>query len=345
MLTSPEACEFLVHCKQTGRKILLPEVIEEELRYQYLKALVGCAEEIRNNNETLVALVGKWNELRYPTPEEMRAAINERLALLEPYLQRSSLLVEHSRDALRRTIHRVPPASANGEQFRDCLIWAAVIGDANPVVELVTGDHVFYEKKDGDLHPVLRREATEARKNVRAFRHLTNLMSTLGDDPETRRTALLTKAMVAAYAQGAVSGYADRVGLKAERGGRMPEVQLFATEIPGRLMAEYSVSEPLEPTSADGPSQISMRGSVYVRLSKDVARSPGLDLPEFEDPKLIDEVIVTDKRGEEVKGLSARWVSGSSAAELVMREHRVRRPISSDVSIDWLLDDRSKQRE
>lgn len=329
MLTSPEACEFLTHCRHTGRRILLPEIVEAELRAQYLKALTECAQEIASHNDTLIALIGRWNVLRVPTREEMQAAIDVRLLALDSHLERSELTVDHARDALSRTIERRPPASPNGEQFRDCLLWSALMSHSNPVVDLVTNDNIFFEKKETALHANLVREAAAAGKTVRVHRFLSGLLSSVADDPETKHVTLVAKAMVTAYAAGAVSGGAHRRGLRVISAKNHPKVQLFATEDPQRLMAEFTVTTPVESIGPLDAATVSTRGSVYLRL----ATIRELEDFKLDEPRILDEFTVRDSRGDVVSALSSQSVSVAAIDDGAVREHRVRRPITSDDSI------------
>lgn len=323
MLTSPEACEFLAHCRQTGRRILFPEIVEGEVQAQYLKALTECAQQISVHNDTLISLIGRWDVLRVPTSNEMQAAIDSRLKALDALIERSPLTVEQSRDALSRTIHRHPPASPNGEQYRDCLLWAALMSHANPTIELVTNDNTFFEKKDNTLHPALLREADDAGRTVKVHRHLSGLLKALVEDPATQQATLFSRALVAAYASGAVSGAGHRLGLEVVQFQNVPDVQLFATEDPHRLMAEFSATVPVQRALSIGVSTISIRGSVYVRTS-----GPDVLQPEFEDARMLDELTVRDLDGEPIQALSAAGVSAKLVAGDLVREHRVRRPIA-----------------
>jgi hypothetical protein len=163
-------------------RILLPEVVELELKNVLGQRLVEGAEKAAGHIRGLEAIIRR-NLFKAPDANELRAAIDQRLSELDPLILRPPFTLDVARAALMRVIEGRPPCGSNNEQFRDCCIWEHCLRlGEHYEVHLVTGDGDFYQgrKPDNGLAEHLRSELKSAKASVSAYPTLPKLIEHLG---------------------------------------------------------------------------------------------------------------------------------------------------------------------
>jgi hypothetical protein len=166
-----------------GGRILLPEVIELELKNVLRERLAENAKKAAGLLRGLEAIVSRDLLFKAPDAGELGTAIDKRLSELDAIVLRAPFTIEIARAALMRVIAGRPPSGNNNEQFRDCCIWEHCLHLCERYdVHLVTDDGDFYQnKKEGDsLADELRSELTSAKGNVFAYRTLPKLIEHIG---------------------------------------------------------------------------------------------------------------------------------------------------------------------
>jgi hypothetical protein len=117
-----------------------------------------------------------------PTPKVVEQALSDRLTKLGFWIIRIPIRFEHTRTALERIIEETPPNSSKNQQYKDSLIWEAVIELASTHrVGLVTKDGAFCLNRDTKkgLANNLRTEAEATCFGVEIYDDIRTLLQTL----------------------------------------------------------------------------------------------------------------------------------------------------------------------
>jgi hypothetical protein len=159
----------------------LPEVVELELKNVLARKLAQDTEKAADQLSGLSAIIQR-NVLQAPNPEDLNAAIEQRLAELDPIVLREPFTWEIAQAALMRVIEKKQPSGVNNEQFRDCCIWEHCVRLGKRYdVYLVTADGHFYEgrKPLNGLATQLRLELERENASVSAYVTLSKLIEHL----------------------------------------------------------------------------------------------------------------------------------------------------------------------
>jgi rRNA-processing protein FCF1 len=172
MLNSFAGASLVDFLAQSKGKLLLPEIVEEELRRGISKRAQSAGDKIAAEIDRLNKLIRREIAFNSPSSAVIETAIKTNLGELEPLLIRCAFTFEHAKDALNRIYLGRPPCGQNNEQFRDACIWQDCVtyGKDNTVF-FVTADLAFYDakKSENGLAKELREEITAARADVRIF--------------------------------------------------------------------------------------------------------------------------------------------------------------------------------
>lgn len=149
MLNTPLAASLLFSLRRHGGRLGLPEVVEQELRKNAANTAVDAAQKL-NDAAALLADMGIHTGLAEPhDTESVRARSADRMLQLEPFLHRVPLSLVHAQRALERVNAELPPNGPGNQQFKDSLIWEAVLElSSEYAVTFLTGDKGFFEGRD-----------------------------------------------------------------------------------------------------------------------------------------------------------------------------------------------------
>lgn len=165
---SAEGRALIKFLEQTGSKLLLSEAVRIEIMAKFKRE---CMEAL-NNLDSAFRRVKKFG-IDIPKPDKrdlaaqalshQRQAIAEELS--ETILQPVPIRRDSTEEIVQRLAERRRPASSNGEEFRDCVIWSDLLDYAqnNPThrpIALITNDNGFSEDKTS-LHPQLQQELND----------------------------------------------------------------------------------------------------------------------------------------------------------------------------------------
>ena len=172
---------MLYGVRQSGMKIVLPEVVEVEVREAMVRSGDKHWRRARDAAEFAEKAVGKSPTWEFPEPEELRAAADQRWLQLSDLIVRVPLSLKLSRAAVQRVSERRPPSSTGKEEFRDAVVWEHCLVLANKLpVHLVTSDRDFFS--GNDLAPDLADEAGQRRYGITVYRKSAELVKAVGAD-------------------------------------------------------------------------------------------------------------------------------------------------------------------
>ena len=101
-------------------------------------------EKARDIEQTLQRMWEPFGRIGLPTEASLTKAYDRRIGQLESLLVRVPLTLNHVHRAMERVIAHLPPSGPNNEQFRDTLIWEAVLTLASTFeVHFITADKGF----------------------------------------------------------------------------------------------------------------------------------------------------------------------------------------------------------
>jgi len=167
----------------SGGKLGLPEIIESEIHKQLVKAGMEAVQEIEKGFRAIGSIVGVHRPYEVPDEEQLAAAVEKRLAELDDLFVRVPITLEHTRSALERVNAELPPNSPRNEQFKDSMIWEAVLQLGRSfIVHLVTKDRGFYKGKSyEEMAAKLRAEIQNAGIEVHVHSELAGCLEVLRD--------------------------------------------------------------------------------------------------------------------------------------------------------------------
>jgi hypothetical protein len=129
----------------------LPEVVEEEIVKHTARAGWKAATQIRENAAKIARLIGWENENWYlvPTHDQFESSARERLEELGFLMERVPFNFEQAKSALQRVVDETPPNGPKNQQYKDSVIWEAVLGlSDNYLVHFITEDKGFFEDRN-----------------------------------------------------------------------------------------------------------------------------------------------------------------------------------------------------
>lgn len=177
-LDSPSIKTLAEYLRRTRSTLVVPAVVREELvarqRTQLQRALHALGSAAKNL-KTLVPGV----TLGMPVVDEkvVVAALQEKLTNLADTVEFVENIPDDLPEMVRRLAGRIPPASSEGEEARDVLLWLLTKRlCATHKVALVTGDKTFYQ---GDVvHPKLAAELAGGEGSLEVFRKVDDFLRT-----------------------------------------------------------------------------------------------------------------------------------------------------------------------
>jgi hypothetical protein len=145
----------------------LPEIVERELKPQHDRATRDAIKKTASAIRVLSDWWGRKISIEFPSEREIRNSLDNQLSRLESMFHRVPLTMGQVQKAIDCIIDHKPPSGSNNEQFRDTVIWQAVLdlGKGFDVI-FITDDRAFYLEKDPKkgLAPNLLEEAAAAGK-------------------------------------------------------------------------------------------------------------------------------------------------------------------------------------
>jgi putative transposase len=137
LLRTPTAAALLHLLTRAAGAIALPEVVERELRAKLVERGSKASQAVKSGMSDIQRLLGSVREWDAPSDERFAAAIADRLEQLAGVLDRVPLRHENTLAALDRVVHGLRPTVGEKEEFRDQLVWQAVLEVARTGVAVI----------------------------------------------------------------------------------------------------------------------------------------------------------------------------------------------------------------
>jgi hypothetical protein len=244
--------------REQGATVVLPEVIKLETERHLKAELTKYVSQLKRNHRQLLSVFGKLKELVVPDGEAIEAKVASIFGECQVEVNEVPLSLESARSSFLKTIDKIPPSDKD-QQFKDGVIWAEclrLLDTAN--VYLVTADKAFYKDRQykNGLAESLAFEAKDSKHTIHIFSELSELLETIKSEVKLDDKTLAKRFWESN--QGSIESTLER-NVFAVAGDPVVEVQLYVTENPNRLYAEFSISYQCEDLTVDERSDAVLR--------------------------------------------------------------------------------------
>ena len=176
MLRHRLASPLLLVLRQHSAVLCLPELVKLEVRQHLVEKHAGAAKRARQAIGEVRQLLGAAPDFPEATDEQVASAFEQRLAQLGDLLVELPLRDEDLAAAGRMVLDMVPPNSRTDQQFKDSLLWRAVLTVADEYNVVFVSDDGDYFDKSGKLAANLAAEAEQAPLEITVVRRIEDLL-------------------------------------------------------------------------------------------------------------------------------------------------------------------------
>jgi hypothetical protein len=273
LLRSATGAAFLHAVGRMDAKVLLPDVTRDEVIAGVQRAGLDAVARVNRGFSTIQALTGTRSQYEAPSAEDFRAAARDRIRQLDGFIKFVAVTAEHHDRALARLHEHRPPAETR-EQYRDCLLWEALLDQDEAERTLVTSDKDFMDRTSANkcLAAVLKEECGGS---ISFFACLADYLRAVESQIPPMDAGAVVRSITGALLPTAL-------GFIEERGGRLGELvdsqlELYATEDPDATaavftltMSAFDVSLPAD-TGTVPKANLLLRGDCVLRGDNDIA--------------------------------------------------------------------------
>lgn len=234
---------LLYFVRRCNAIIALPEIVEMEVVKQTILASQKSIESIEKGFRELALVTGFTPSVSLPDIAAIQASIRNRLTELESFLLRWPLNLEAFQKALGRVLDESPPNGPKNQQYKDSLIWEAVLAiSSNHRVLFVTQDKAFFlggDPKQGAA-PNLRDDCKRCANEVLILYGIEQLLAVVGQETpplnKAELSAILTTTLVARLSEVAAQ-HRFALGVIAAS-----SISVYYTENPDQLALVFELS-------------------------------------------------------------------------------------------------------
>lgn len=241
MLRSALGSAMLYTVNNLGAKIIIPEVIEDEIRKHIFKLVSEANEKIRKSFREIGAILESHRPYELPTDEDINKAIENRFGEISKFLQKTPFTLDHAKKALYRVNERIPPSSSKLQQFKDAAIWETILELGREYqVYLVTNDGDFYQDKERkNLNSILEKECINLEIDIHVYSDLSSCLTVLKNKAENPNYKLIVESIFKnKYEE--IEAHASNNGLKITD-IKNREVIALITENHDQLAIEFKI--------------------------------------------------------------------------------------------------------
>lgn len=149
LLSSPTACALCSAIKRLNASIGVPEIVRKEVNKNIIKHTKSAIDQIGKHYEIIEMLFGQRDDYEVPDINKVKNRFNERLNEIGIKIIDIPIKNDHLIAALDRTINESPPNGPKNQQYKDCLIWEAILEIAKKnEIYFITQDKGFFEQRD-----------------------------------------------------------------------------------------------------------------------------------------------------------------------------------------------------
>ena len=242
------AVRFFV--KNRGATMVVPEVVKLETERHLKAELTRYVAELEKNYRQLLAVFGRLKELVLPDAQ----AIGEKVATVygkcKVEILETPFTIESARSSFFRTVDKVPPSDKD-QQFKDGVIWFECVRLLETDdVYLVTADKAFYKGRQygNGLADALLLEVKDSKHTIYVCPDLSVLLQTIRSKVRIDEKELVTQFWESN--RQSVERVLERNAFTVIEDPTVA-VNLYITENPNRLYAEFSISYRCEDLTAD----------------------------------------------------------------------------------------------
>jgi hypothetical protein len=161
----------------TKSRLLLSEIVVEELCAQQRSQIEGAVRKIASGNRELKRLIPDFSG------KSPKVDVEDAVARYRSRLEQAAVrvtIIENSpadtKEMVRRLVYRLPPASPTGEEARDVLLWLTVLATGQKQeMAFVSGDkRAFFH--EGSLKSELKEDLELSRSRITAYEGLDSFL-------------------------------------------------------------------------------------------------------------------------------------------------------------------------
>lgn len=175
---------FIQYLRNTNSRLLLSDIVRIEIEANFKRQSRGALKDLDSALRNLNRL-GIKDVLSLNTDIMFESALSTwrqdiSSILSENIFEQIPIYSDLLEEVARRLAERIPPSSAKGEEYRDCVIWASLLRYAqnNPShspIALISNDGGFSDDKVC-LRPELQAELTERNLLIQYYSSLENFL-------------------------------------------------------------------------------------------------------------------------------------------------------------------------
>jgi hypothetical protein len=185
LLSTGLGAALIYSLHQTGRILVLPEVLEEEIKKHTLKRGKEAVEAIHEHYRLIEQLMGTRDDFRVPSETEISQRVEDRLKELGHLIIRTQFTINHARAALKRVMEEMPPNGYQNQQFKDSSVWESILEiGMEGAVDFVTEDKAFFKDRKPNLGLAenLKEECKKLPNTIRVYPSLSEYLETVKEE-------------------------------------------------------------------------------------------------------------------------------------------------------------------
>ena len=249
-LNSAKGAAVRFFLKNSGATVVVPEVVKLETERHLKAELTKYVVDIEKNYRQLLAVFGRLKELVLPDAQAIEEKVASVFGKCEVEILEAPFTIESAKSSFLRAVNKVPP-SDRGQQFKDGVIWFECVRLLETDdVHLVTADKAFYkgQQYENGLAEALALEVKDRKHGIYVCPDISTLLQTIRSEVRIDEKALAIQFWE--HNRQSLQRILERNAF-AVIGEPTVAVDLFITENPNRLYAEFRISYRCEDLTAD----------------------------------------------------------------------------------------------
>lgn len=289
LLNTSMGAALLYSLRQLDRILVLPEVVEMEIKKHTIKLGLEAVNRISENYKSLEQLMGVRDDYKVPEEVDFENRAKERIEELEPFIKRISLTLDLVRFALIRVMEETPPNGIKNQQFKDSVIWEHILQLAEEGnVDFVTEDKGFFKDRNPQkgLADNLLEDVEGTKGEIRVFNELSDYLKDLKEEtPEFNIVNTANNIHNVLWKE--LNDKANSKGYKLLQ-HIDSQINVFLTEKPDILALEFILSYSTESVMLPGSDESivatqKVKGDCKYSLSKEEVTDIKYDIIYLED--------------------------------------------------------------
>jgi len=165
-LTSAISRSLLFHIKQTDCKILIPDILREEIKYTTWKKLNYDLQKLRNISDDLNKFKVTVEPPQKFTFKEFENNYIKRLQDLDQFIVGTPIKYEHHKNATVKLLKGISPNSSKKQSYKDSLIWESIVELCNDYhIHFITADSDFYDNSGVSINNLAKNLKMEIKRD------------------------------------------------------------------------------------------------------------------------------------------------------------------------------------